>query len=234
LLAEAAVYHLPMEQKGKSSVDDNSDSEGNPSIEAMGSASQSSRQPPSVGKGRGKREKKRKNSPAPKGSVKLANDSLNTGSGVVCGGGGGSGGGGGGGIALELSPNFECCVSKEFIDEMFELFKKDEKIPKRLRKKELGFEYNELKKMKAMHYASALVETMGKAEYRTPSKRLFATGQSVHHWWAGWFKTATEPRSQIKKANRPNWYSAEVLMALGVRRLKYAGRDFHEDCYQVH
>jgi hypothetical protein len=209
LLAEAAVYHLPMEQKGKSSVDDNSDSGG------------------------AGREKKRKNSPAPKGSVKLANDSY-TGGGVVCGGGGGSGGGGGGGIALELSPNFECCVSKEFIDEMFELFKKDEKIPKRLRKKELGFEYNELKKMKAMHYASALVETMGKAEYRTPSKRLFATGQSVHHWWAGWFKTATEPRSQIKKANRPNWYSAEVLMALGVRRLKYAGRDFHEDCYQVH
>ena len=151
-----------------------------------------------------------------------------------------------GGVKIvEVPPNFECGVSQKFIDEMYGLLKvgadgKKEigKIAKRLRKMELGFEHQELKKMRAAHYESALMETgsMAKATIcqGVVSKARFRTGQSAHHFWASWFKNAEEPKVQLKEKARPSWYSAFVLAALGERKVKYAGQEFHEQVYQVH
>ena len=98
--------------------------------------------------------------------------------------GGGSGSSGGGGDAsgkkevkkvgnfevekdgsLRIPQNYEYTVNKKFIDEMFSLVKegKDgkkeiDKVSKRLRDKEKGYQYNELKKMRALHYESMLLQ----------------------------------------------------------------------------
>ena len=62
----------------------------------------------------------------------------------------------------------------------------------------------------------------------------FRTGQSVLHWWSGWFASAIVPPLQLKKNRRPKWYDATIMMALGVRDATYAGRPWHRPCYQVH
>ena len=51
------------------------------------------------------------------------------------------------------------------------------------------------------------------------------TGQSVLHWWAGWFASATEPPMQLKKKLRPVWLDATIIMALGLHDVTYAGRE---------
>ena len=56
----------------------------------------------------------------------------------------------------------------------------------------------------------------------------------MHHWWSTWFKTALEPRPQLQGKNRPKWYDASIVCALGVKRVRYAGHWFEEHCYQVH
>ena len=117
---------------------------------------------------------------------------------------------------LEVPSNFDYKVSHKFIDEMYGLLKvgaggekEIQKISKRLRKMELGFEHQELKKMRAMHCESALREArnmealrerMGEVEIcqGATTNARFRTGQSVHHFWAGWFKTAEEPKIQLQ------------------------------------
>ena len=65
-------------------------------------------------------------------------------------------------------------------------------------------------------------------------KARFRTGQTVHHFWASWFLTAEEPKVQLKKSLRPQWYSAVIVAALGEKKIKYAGHEFQEHVYQVH
>ena len=79
-------------------------------------------------------------------------------------------------------------------------------------------------------------ESWGRRDHERRSEARtgkFRTGQSVLHRWAGWFASATEPPMQLNKKLRPGWFDATVVMALGVRPLTYAGRQWHEPCYQV-
>ena len=142
---------------------------------------------------------------------------------------------------LVLPADFACKVSKAFIEEMATVMSENarvpedlRRVPKRLRKLEEAYERNETQKMKRLEVESALEE---KSSAPAPSSRSvgkLSTGQSVHHWWASWFKTATEPVMQIRKGQRPNWYDASIVTALGVKRVQYAGRWFEEHTYQVH
>ena len=88
--------------------------------------------------------------------------------------------------------------------------------------------------MRRAHYESAVMNHMMTASAVGPKKSLFATGQAVHHWWAGWFQDAEEPRVQLKANQRPSWYDARIVCALDVKRIKYAGQSFEENVYQVH
>ena len=135
--------------------------------------------------------------------------------------------------SLVLPKDFKCKVSKEFIDEMATLADNITPIvPKRFRKLEEAYERNELQKMRRMHYESAVVENANAGV--SGAEGTLSTGQNVHHWWASWFKTATQPRDQIAKKERPKWYDATILAALGKRRVWYMGRWFDEPTYQVH
>ena len=51
---------------------------------------------------------------------------------------------------------------------------------------------------------------------------------------SGWFKDATEPRTQLKERARPKWYSAVIVAHIGVKKVFYAGREWTEHVYQVH
>ena len=134
---------------------------------------------------------------------------------------------------LVLPSNFDCRVRKEFIDEMATLCDDNACVPKRLRKLDDAYGRNESQKMRCVHYESALVEQTSIAASSSGPEGKLSTGQSVHHWWASWFKTATEPKSQISKRLRPKWYNAVVIAALGVKRVMYAGQWFEEHTYQV-
>ena len=135
--------------------------------------------------------------------------------------------------SLVLPKDFKCKVSKEFIDEMATLADSITPIvPKRLRKLEEAYERNELQKMRRMHYESAVVENTNAGV--SGAEGTLSTGQNVHHWWAKWFKTAKKQRDQIAKKDRPKWYDATILAAMGKRRVWYMGRWFDEPTYQVH
>ena len=142
---------------------------------------------------------------------------------------------------LELQGDMVFGVSKDFIDEITSLAAAGSAIPRRLRKLEGSYERNETIKMRRFHYESALAAAASQssdAEIQqlpaAPHPAAFGTGQSVHHWWSTWFKTALEPRPQLQGKNRPKWYDASIVCALGVKRVKYAGHWFEEHCYQVH
>jgi hypothetical protein len=139
---------------------------------------------------------------------------------------------------LELQGNLVIGVSKEFIDEICSLAADGKVIPRRLRKQEGSYERNELKKMRRVHYESALAAASSQhAEIQCPPNwpPAYATGQSVHHWWSPWFKEALEPKPQLQGKSRPKWYDAVILAALGVKRVRYAGHWFEQEhCYQVH
>ena len=111
-------------------------------------------------------------------------------------------------------------------------------MPKRLRDKEKGYKYNELKKMRALHYESLLLQaSKGRIEAHFGAVEggpRFRTGQTVHHFWASWFPTAVEPKVQLQGTSRPKWYSAGIVAALGKKTLRYAGHEFHEHVYQTH
>ncbi len=68
-------------------------------------------------------------------------------------------------------------------------------------------------------------------------KALFRTGQSVLHWWSGWFTTAQEPLLQIARQTRPAWFDATFVAALPELSpdVRYAGRMWPGSrTYQVH
>jgi hypothetical protein len=67
------------------------------------------------------------------------------------------------------------------------------------------------------------------------SPQLFGTGQSVLHWWAGWFSSCLEGATpkQINKNNRPALYSAEIIAYVGYRSIVYAGVSTAGHCYHV-
>ena len=135
--------------------------------------------------------------------------------------------------SLVLPKDFKCKVSKEFIDEMATLADSITPIvPKRLRKLEEAYERNELQKMRRMHYESAVVENTNAGV--SGAEGTLSTGQNVHHWWAKWFKTAKKQRDQIAKKDRPKWYDATILAAMGKKRVWYMGLWFDEPTYQVH
>lgn len=134
---------------------------------------------------------------------------------------------------LELPGNLVFNVSKEFIDEITSLAAAGRDIPRRLRKLEGAYERNESTKMRRLHYESALAAATGQSAPAEVGAK-FETGQSVHHWWSSWFKTATEPKTQLQGKNRPNWYDASIVAALGMKRVRYAGQWFDEHTYQVH
>ena len=148
-------------------------------------------------------------------------------------------------VELRLHENMAIGVSKEFIDEITGLAKAGKPIPRRLRKLEGSYERNEVTKMRRFHYESALAAAASlpsaAAAAAEPAEPLqapvdpaFGTGQSVHHWWSSWFKAAEKPKPQLQGANRPKWYDASIICALGVKRVKYAGHWFEEHTYQVH
>ena len=131
--------------------------------------------------------------------------------------------------ALVLPDTFVCKVNEKFIDEMAALAASKKDVPKRLRKMEGAFEFNENKKMRQVDYEGHL-----RRQPESPLAGCFRTGQAVHHWWASWFKDATEPKIQIKKKGRPQWYDAQIIAALGVKKMMYAGQEFEEQTYQIH
>ena len=86
----------------------------------------------------------------------------------------------------------------------------------RLRKIEQRFEYKERQRMYNLDTQSCgRREHEGRSEARTCK---FSNGQSVLHWWARWFASATGPPMQLnKKSLRPGWFDATVVRTLGVR-----------------
>ena len=144
-------------------------------------------------------------------------------------------------MELCIHGNMAMGVSKKFMDEIMALATTGQKIPRRLLKIEGSYERNESIKMRRVHYESALAAAASLPSAAEPLQApvglppaAFGTGQSVHHWWSSWFKTAEVPRTQLQGNNRPKWYDASIVCALGVKRVKYAGHEFEEHTYQVH
>ena len=109
---------------------------------------------------------------------------------------------------------------------------KEGPMTKRCRKIEQGCLFMERKRMHILD-----TQSCGRREHERRSDArtgTLSTGQSVFHWWAGWFKSATEPPMQLRKKLRPAWFDATIIMALGFRNVTYAGRQWREPCYQVH
>ena len=98
---------------------------------------------------------------------------------------------------------------------------------------EAGFRHMELKKWRAADLASMYMNLMWRGYQPNPEGK-FSTGQSVVQWWARWFATATEPKLQVAKGDRPRWYDATVIMAIKKGKCMYAGRMWCEPRYQVH
>ena len=91
------------------------------------------------------------------------------------------------------------------------------------------FENNETKKMGTADLESRSIEN----GYRltnlrsSPSNRpapKFLMGQSVHHFWAGWFDGQDTPRPTIKGKGRPAWYSGEIVGPAKWETIPYAGQ----------
>ena len=71
-------------------------------------------------------------------------------------------------------------------------------------------------------------------EPELPPQQAFAVGQSVLQWWAPWMQKCVTTPSQLKKANRPSWYSGEVICYSGFREdFKYAGATTTTHTYKV-
>ena len=127
-------------------------------------------------------------------------------------------------------------------EELEEVLEKFNELPKRLRKKVKGWEHMERMHMTVAAMQCVLVEVAGRpgSSGRTPSVEatvaapIFSTGQSVLHWWAPWFSTATKPLLQLKGNSRPKWFDASIVMSIGCTECVYAGRTWTEPAYQVH
>ena len=133
-----------------------------------------------------------------------------------------------------LPEGFVCKITEAHIDEVMVHLNAGTALPKRLRKLEEAYGLGELRSMNRAHYESAMVQQHTETSAFALPQGLFATGQAVHHWWASWFKGAEKPPEQLKGKARPSWYDAQIVAALGVKRVKYAGHSFNEQTYQVH
>jgi hypothetical protein len=84
--------------------------------------------------------------------------------------------------------------------------------------------------------AAAASASLAQAASAAPlPEAKFQTGQSVLQWWAGWFTACPEGETpkQINKKLRPGWFSAEILSALGLMDIVYAGVRKKGHCYMV-
>ena len=123
-----------------------------------------------------------------------------------------------------------CHPSPEDLEDIL----KEGRMIKRCRKIEQGDLFIERKRM---HIVGT--QSCGRREHERQMEVAgctgeFRTGQSVLHWWAGWFETFTKPPKQLKKKGRPVWYDATILLELGLRHVTYAGLPWHRHCYKVH
>ena len=141
---------------------------------------------------------------------------------------------------VDLPDDFKFGVKEKFIAEMAALPISGEKVPRHLRKAEECYMLNENVKMRQCDNECRLMNAP--SQYNCPGPfgvAKFEIGQAVHHWWSSWFYTATVPLMQIqgvatRKRGRPAWYDARIIMALGVKKLVYAGHEIEKHCYQVH
>ena len=85
------------------------------------------------------------------------------------------------------------------------------------RKRARGSEHMETKTMKREDDRSRLVVLLSIAKATTivpvapRPPELFSAGQSVHQWWAHWFKGCIKlPKQYGKLHKRPTWFSGEV------------------------
>jgi hypothetical protein len=110
------------------------------------------------------------------------------------------------------------------------------KMPKRLKVAEKGFCHMELKRMlqedresKLRGIAERTPDVVEKIVYQEvyvesekivyvekdapPSKPLYAGGQAVHQFWAGWMEGAKERPDGLKGKSRPAWFNSLVFAA---------------------
>ena len=71
------------------------------------------------------------------------------------------------------------------------------------------------------------------ASVELPPQQKFRPGQSVLQWWASWMVTAKETPDQLKKSNRPKWYSSEVISHEGFQEIRYAGSVVKFHTYRI-
>jgi len=68
-------------------------------------------------------------------------------------------------------------------------------------------------------------------EYRKRPPPTFKMGQSVHHFWAGWFANTSEMPKQLKKKGHPKWFSGQVNGPAEWKTLDYASQTIEDWTY---
>ena len=84
--------------------------------------------------------------------------------------------------------------------------------------------------------AAAASASLAQAASAAPlPEAKFSSGQSVLQWWASWFADCKEGETpgQTNKKLRPGWFSAEVISAMGLMDIVYAGVRKSGHCYMV-
>ena len=94
------------------------------------------------------------------------------------------------------------------------------------RKWEAASIWNERRKMGDVDFWAQYARACEKASAHRSPNAEFRPGQSVHQWWAPWFRTAETLPANIggRAFKRPAWFFGEVLLALGKYPIRYAGR----------
>ena len=159
-----------------------------------------------------------------------------------------------GSVAAELAdPSASLNSDMHFhpsVEELEEMLSR-EKLSKKHRQMQKGFEYQEKSKMRKVDYESHLLravesEMLAKeiaqedAEMLTKLAKVqeqepkFRNGQSVLQWWAAWMDKCTVVPKQLKGKARPAWFDATVVVAQGIGETSYAGTNWREHLYQVH
>ena len=142
---------------------------------------------------------------------------------------------------------------KELVEEILQKVGDPPKLSNRLRKAQEGYEMMENKRMRAMDYEGDLMREVETKQMEAAAEKaaaataapivpapLFRTGQSVLHWWAGWFESAEKPVMQLQggpggKKGRPAWFDADIVAALEPKATRYAGHQWPVGhVYQVH
>jgi len=134
---------------------------------------------------------------------------------------------------VDIPKDYKSKINEKLVETM----KIGIKGSKKMRKLEEAYELNDLRKMKKEDYVSALViEPTKSASSSGPQagpEGTLSTGQSVHQWWASWFKDVEKPVKQLKGKARPAWYDATIVAALGRQKVKYLGLWWEEPTYHV-